>query len=201
MKGGITNRDICLYALINVGGDVGYVATEDVAVKAFEIYPQRFGLIRHPKYPDVDSVRVTLTDLRKEKYGSLVEGNKKRGWRVSSSGTSLIAENRIIVQKALKDKLPEERRISSGVRLTSEKVRSTRLSRILRSEAFAKWKKGVEPSVYDFYDVMRVDDYTPESTYREHLKALTDVVPDNAEVRKFLSEIDRMYGESYRHHG
>lgn len=176
------------------------MATEDIAVKAFEIYPERFGLIRHPRYPDVDTVRVTLTDLRKEKYGSLVEGNKKRGWRITATGARVLDENKARVMSALGAKLAGERRVSSGVRITSERLRSARLSRILGSDGFAKWKKGATPTIYDFYDVMRIDDYTPESTYREHLKALTDVVTDNPDARKFLTELDHLYGESYRHH-
>ncbi len=200
-KGRITNRDMCLYALVNVGGDVGFATTEDIAVNAFGIYPERFGLIRHPQYPDVDSVRVTLTDLRKEKYGSLIEGNKKRGWRITENGERWFTANKKRIETGIKNKLTGERRVSSGHLMTTERIRSARLSRILSSEAFKKWKKGVQPTIYDFYDVLRIDNYTPENVYRQHLEALLEVVRDDTEVRKFFAELDRTYGESYRHHG
>lgn len=139
-SGGITNRDVCLYALVDTGGDVGFVATEDVAVRAFTVYPERFGLIRHPRYPDVDSVRVTLTDLRKAKYGSLVEGNKRKGWRITENGSQWMALNKKHIESALKSRLAGERRVSSGHLITSDRIRSARLARILDSDAFAKWR-------------------------------------------------------------
>ncbi len=200
-RGAITNRDVCLYSLVNVGGDVGFAATEDVAVKAFGVYPARFGLIKHPQYPDVDSVRVTLTDLRKEKYGSLVEGNKKRGWRITKNGELWFAANKRRIESALKNRLEGERRISSGRLMTSDRIRSARLNRILGSDAFAKWKKGIQPTIYDFYDVMRIDNYTPENVYQQHLDSLVQVVQENSEVKKFLADLNREFGESYRQHG
>ena len=194
----VNKRDICLYALVDAGGDVEFVTTEDVAVKTFEIYPERFGLIGYPHFPDVDSVRVTLTDLRKEKHGSLVEGSRRRGWRVTSSGARWMAVNRRKVSAAIRHKLSGERRISSGQLLTTEKVRSARLNRILGSDAFRKWKRGVRPSVYDFYELLRIDNYTPQGVYREHLKGILEVAPDKSEVKAFLKELAKVYGGNYR---
>lgn len=194
----INNRDICLYALVESGGDVEFVATEDVAVRAFELYPERFGLIRFPKYPDVDAVRVTLTDLRKGKYGSLVEGDKKHGWRITKAGGYWVSANKSRVLAAIQAKLTGERRISSGRRITSEKIRSSRLARILNSGAFAKWKRGAELGLYDFFDVMRVDSYTPEEVYRKHLDELLEIAPQESDERRFLQDLARTYGGSYR---
>src|SRR5437773_9104865 len=154
-KASINKRDICLFALVDVGGDVEFVTTEDVAVRAFELYPERFGLVKYRQFPDVDSVRVTLSDLSKPKYESLVEGGQKSGWRATKRGATWERVHRNAVMGAMKHKLSGERRISSGHLMTTEKIRSSRLNRIVRSEAFAKWKKGARPSVYDFYDLLR----------------------------------------------
>src|SRR6266571_1249257 len=104
----LNKRDICLYALVEAGGELEFVTTEDVAVKAFELYPERFGLIGYPQFPDVDSARVTLTDLRKEQHGSLVEGSKKRGWHVTAEGARWIAANKTAVSSAIRHKLSGE---------------------------------------------------------------------------------------------
>ena len=197
-KANINKRDICLFALVDVGGDVEFVSTEEVAVRAFEIYPERFGLIKYQQFPDVDSVRVTLSDLRKPKYKSLVEGGQRSGWRATKGGARWERAHRKAVIGAMKNKLSGERRISSGHLMTTEKVRSARLNRIVRSEAFAKWKKGVRPSVYDFYDLLRIDNYTPENVYREHLRALLEVVPEDSQEKRFLAKLARIYGRSYR---
>jgi hypothetical protein len=194
----LTNRDFCLYVLSEAGGDVEFVATEDIAVKAFELYPERFGLIKYPQYPDVDAVRVTLTDLRKDKYGRLVEGDKKRGWKITASGTAWIRRNGNRVREVLESRHPKERRISTGKRLTSEKIRAAFLDRILSSDGYRKWKKGQEPSIYDFYDLLRIDNYTPEPVYREHLNDLLAALPEGSDAKQFLAEMAASFGGRYR---
>lgn len=190
-----------MFALLKAGGDVGFVTSEDVAVKAFELYPERFGLIKYPQYLDLDSVQVTLFDLRKEKYDSLIEGSQRKGWRATENGVKWAAANGKRIEESIKGRLQGERRISSGHLLTSEKIRAGRLNRILESEALKKWKRGDQPGIYDFYEVMRVDNYTPERVYKEHLSGLLEAVQDNSDIRRFLSDLDRKYGESYRKDG
>lgn len=194
----LTNRDICLYALVKSGGDVDFITTEDIAMEAFELYPERFGLIRHSEHPDVDSVRVTLTDLRKGKYGSLVQGSKKQGWRATDAGNTWFKQNSERVFKSIKRKLPGEKRISSGVMIKNEKVRSFRLARILESGAYVKWRKGEQPNIYDFYDLLRVDSYTPKNVYEDHLKDLISAAEGNDHLRSFLRTLADSYGENYR---
>jgi hypothetical protein len=84
--------------------------------------------------------------------------------------------------------------------MTTEKVRSARLARVLKSEAFLRWRQGKKPSVYDFFDVMRVDNYTPENVYREHLQALLEVISDKSDAKEFLTYLARTYGGNYRSH-
>ncbi len=194
----VNKRDICLYALVDVGGDVEFVPTEDVAVRAFELFPERFGLVKHTQYPDVESVHDALWDLQKEKYGSLVEGNHKSGWRATKKGARWEARHRKNFKMALEAKLTGERRVSSRRTITSDKIRSSRLSRIINSEAFAKWKRGERLTVYDFYELLRIDNYTPETVYREHLRALLEVVPKDGEEKRFLRTLARRFGGSYR---
>lgn len=68
------NRELVIYALHLLGGAVERVHTEDIAIKAHELFPDSFSWTKHPGLPDKDIVRVALTDARKEKYGSLIEG-------------------------------------------------------------------------------------------------------------------------------
>lgn len=68
------NRDLVVYALGLLGGEFERVHTEDIALKCHELFPDAFSWTRHPHMPDKDIVRVALTDARKGKYGSLVDG-------------------------------------------------------------------------------------------------------------------------------
>ncbi len=198
---GLTNRDVSMVALRYCGGEGAYVPTEDIAVRAFELYPERFGLVKYPQYPDVDSVRVTLTDLRKVKYGTLVEGDKKKGWRMTESGKGWMSENCARIEGALRRKHPKERRVAPGVMITTEKIVASYRRRIVESPAFIKWTNKGHPSIYDFYDVMRVDQYTPEVVYADHLKAMRQALTDEAHLLKFLEEMDGDFGKTYRKGG
>ena len=197
----LNNRDVCLFSLAKRGGETGFVPTEDVAITAFELYPQRFGLVKYPHYPDVDSVRVTLTDLRKEKYGVLVQGNKKIGWKLTDAGLAWLHENAAAVELAIEHKHPKERRIRSGKILDGKKIRTLLQKRVYESSAYHKWLSHEEIILYDFFDVMRVDQYTPEEVYRSHIEELTDAARDDPESIRFLRELDSKFGRSYRKGG
>jgi hypothetical protein len=194
----LNNRDVCLFALVKCGGDVSHISTEDIALKAFELYPEKFGLIAHPAHPDVDSVRVTLTDLRKAKYGILVEGDKKMGWRTTPEGTAWYKSNKKAIADAIQHKLGGQKRVSSGVMIKGDKVRTFRLTRIKTSEAYKKWKAHSQPNKYDFYNLLRVDTYTSPDVYERHMKDLTDVAEEDDELKTFLRAMDQAYGGEYR---
>ena len=97
------NRELVVYVVGLLGGAYKSVHTEDIAVKAHQLYPDTFSWTNYPKLPDKDVVRVALTDSRKEKYGALVDGRSgqssnrpstskpKRapdGWRLTEAGTT-----------------------------------------------------------------------------------------------------------------
>ena len=198
---GLTNRDVSMYALHESAGERVFVPTEDIAVKAFELYPERFGLVKYPKYPDVDSVRVTLTDLRKAKYGTLVEGDKKKGWRMTESGKKWTAENVSRIEDAIQRKHLLERRIASGRMITTDKIVASYTNRVRGSLAFQKWTRKEPLRVYDFYDVLRVDQYTPEDVYRKHLHDMIIALSREPLLVRFLEEMDKLYGQTYRKGG
>ena len=195
----ITNLDVTLYALHLVGGDAVYVATEDVAVKAFDLYPERFGLIKYPQYPDVEAVRMALIHMRvHDKQNPLVEGDQRKGWRITNLGLSWLASNRNAVELALSDKHPRDRRVAKGKIITRGKMRAVYLKRLLDSRAYIRWQEGIEPTIYDFYDLMRVDQYTPESVYQKHLADMVDALGDSPQLVDFLKLLDRWFGQTYR---
>jgi hypothetical protein len=103
------NRELVVYALFLLGGDLKPVHTEDIALKCHELFPGSFSWVKHPEYPDKDVVRVALTDARKDHYGALVEGRagQKRGlsaktkrdpipdgWTLTSRGIAWVQSKR-----------------------------------------------------------------------------------------------------------
>lgn len=60
---------LVVLALYELGGESDL---EDIAVKAFKMFPGIFTWKTYPEYPDKDVVRVHLSDAKKSKFGGLV---------------------------------------------------------------------------------------------------------------------------------
>lgn len=85
----LSNVDVIVYALADLGGTVTQVAHERLAYRAFELAPDRFSwtLPEFRHLPDKDIARVALVDASRDKCGSLVTGSVKAGyWRLTPAG-------------------------------------------------------------------------------------------------------------------
>jgi hypothetical protein len=78
---------VVVYVLALLGGKFQFVHTEDIALKCFELVPDRFSWRKYPRYPDGEPARSALFDAAKEKYGCLVVGdNRTKGWKLTDKG-------------------------------------------------------------------------------------------------------------------
>ena len=80
--------DYVMAALLRLGGDGRVVDLEDIAVEAYKLAPDRFRWRRHD-YPNLELVRVTLSDANKR--GPLVLYDRK-GRKLTVEGIRLAAE-------------------------------------------------------------------------------------------------------------
>lgn len=113
-KDDLSNIDISLFALFELGGAAKKVHTEHIAWKAYELAPERFSWklpeFREKGFPDKDLVRVALTDAKKEKYGALAKGRTGTGasgktldgWTLTARGVDWVKHNESKIRKALK---------------------------------------------------------------------------------------------------
>ena len=83
--------EVVLLALANLGAESEPVDTEDVAMEAYRLAPEAFSWRRYPEQVDLDSVRVTLFDACKTKYGERAGGSVRRGWHLTANGLTLFA--------------------------------------------------------------------------------------------------------------
>ena len=112
----LTNIEIVLYALFQLGGHKHKVHTEEISYEAYKLAKDRFGWrlrrFREMDFPDKEPVRISLMDAAKEKYGSLVEGRSGveatgkeiDGWTFTPQGAKWIREH----QKRIEGKLGAE---------------------------------------------------------------------------------------------
>jgi hypothetical protein len=92
------NVGIAVYALRILGGAARFVHGEDVALKCFELVPERFSWRKYPQYPDAAPARFALEDAKKAKYGSLASGNRTKGWKLTPSGVNYAEAVRMQVE-------------------------------------------------------------------------------------------------------
>lgn len=107
----LSNVDIVVYSLDQLGGLEQRIHTEKIAIKCFELAKKRFGwrLPEYRKFPDKEPVRIALYDAAKEKHGGLVEGRSGvessgkdlDGWVLTPAGAQWIAKNRERIEKEL----------------------------------------------------------------------------------------------------
>jgi len=108
MRPRLSSWEIAAYAVHVLGGTSGYVGTESVALKCFELAPDSFSWVTRPDIPDKDIVRIALIHAREPQNGALVTGRSGRGrglskrtrsapaadgWMLTQNGVKWIAEN------------------------------------------------------------------------------------------------------------
>ena len=86
------NPDIAVFALYLLGGATDNVNHEDLAVKCWEMAPERFSWLRHP-YPNADSVRRELSRAKQRKPAR-VAGGRDGGWRLTEHGVRWVKHNK-----------------------------------------------------------------------------------------------------------
>lgn len=139
----LTNIDVAIFALAELGGASKKIHTEHIAWKAYTLAPHFFSW-RLPEYakkgfPDKDRVRSALMDARKEESGELVKGrygvdksgNETDGWILTPEGVKWFNQN--------------EKRIKSALRNSSDefpKVEAQRFCKRVRQDpAFQLYEK------------------------------------------------------------
>jgi len=136
-RSSLSDKDIVIYALYLLGGWQKRVHTEDIAIKCFELAPNRFSWIKYPQFPDLAPARFALEAAKKQKNGNLVEGESERkkdrkgigGWRLTGSGLSWVEINKKRIELSL------EKKDIAGERLLSDR----RLKELMNSKAFKKF--------------------------------------------------------------
>jgi len=133
----LSDIDIVVFALYLLDGWQKRVHTEDIALKCYELAPNRFSWVKYPQYPDLRTAYFALGDAKKQKYGALVKGESERkktiksigGWMLTASGIHWIKINTARIEKYL------DRQTPIGARLPGDR----KLKELLGSAAFKKF--------------------------------------------------------------
>ena len=129
---------LVVLALYELGGESDL---EDIAVKAFTMFPGIFTWKTYPEYPDKDVVRVHLSDAKKSKFGGLVTDKDLREEGRGAGGRT----KRYALTVEGVEKAKELGRLLDGRSVTAEQT-SLQFKRVvqpvLESSAFKRFTGG-----------------------------------------------------------
>jgi hypothetical protein len=182
-------REIVLLSVFLLGGDKKSIDTEDIAVKCFAIAPSLFAWSKFPNQINIETVRIGLSDCKKEKNGGLLLGSGREGWRLSSKGLEW-AKTRgkeLLAARSLK---VDTSRISAGSIDTVRKAREKK--RVLLSAAWNSWMTKKTMTLQDAKSIFRIDEYTTEKMLKIKVTRLQSLLGDDKEVAPFIQEAARL---------
>lgn len=88
----MSNMEIAVFVLHQIGGAQRHIHTEDVALECYRLFPSKFSWEKYPEHPDAEPARHGLFDASRAKYGRLTRGNKKIGWMLTPAGVDRARE-------------------------------------------------------------------------------------------------------------
>jgi hypothetical protein len=177
----ISQAEIVTLALFLLGGDQRPVDTEDVAVKAFELAPDRFRWRKYPDQINLELVRVFLSDAKKTEGGTLVNGSGKTGWMLTPRGVKWANETK-------KDRLVMDRpKAASRAGSVDANRRSQERDRLRRTDGWRQWLTGDHGlTPIQAREVLRIDSYSTVPVQRVKLARLRGLFISDAELTSFL---------------
>lgn len=194
----MSNTDIVLVILSDLGGDHKLIDIEDIAEGAWHAVPSRFSWPRHQQYPDLDAVDVTLRAAKKN--DQLVTGSKKDGWMLTSAGISRVEQReagaRVFISEFGKAGRMDNRRERGG--LDSAAVR--RLEQLRNSVAASKHQAGQDDTitVYDFLAFFAINQYMPDRKYLANRQAVENLVRDEPDLLSTARLLHDRFGSNYK---
>lgn len=153
----LANHQLVVVAAYLVGAQSTSADTEDIAVKANELAPGRFGWRKYKEQINIDAVRKRLWDATKPENGSYLIGTEKAGWRLTKAGFDF-------ARKHIRSG-PHVQPIKARASQTERAAQNREIKRMLGEVAFQKMTEGREAEITksDAERFFRLDDYVTGS--------------------------------------
>lgn len=194
----VSNTDLVLHVLADLGGGERAIDIEDIAEAAWKATPARFSWPRHQQYPDLDAVDVTLRAAKKN--SGLVTGSKKSGWMLTVAGSAYVARTEQATQTYLSRQGQAGRTANRRERGGADSAAVRRLAVLRNSEAVAKHRRGRlnQANVHEFLAFYEVNQYMPETKYQMNRQRVVNLVRDDDELSTVAEELHQRFGTTYK---
>jgi hypothetical protein len=180
-----SHAELAVLAVYLCGGDGRAIDTEDVAIKVHELAPTRFSWRKYPQQINLELVRVSLSDAKKEEKGALLDGSGKTGWTLTPKG---LAWARVASASILKQDLSRTREQGRGGSVDEHRWRRER-ERVLGSRAFQSWRQGQAIPYRDAAEVYRIDSYAVGRMRSMKITRLKSLFEQDDQVLPFLTHV------------
>lgn len=172
----LSNDQIVLLAVVQLGGTYKPIDPEDIAIAADKIAPSKFRWKKYTKQIDLELINNGLRDAKKRRW---LVGSAPKGWSATEDG----------VKEAKRIQL-EQGHPAFHLRLTNQqRLWVTReRGRLLREDAFAKVKRGdvelvSEREVLKFF---RIDEYVIGPSRLERVDRLRRSFENDKKLREVI---------------
>jgi len=195
---GISNTDIVLVVLDDLGGADRTVHVEDIAETAWLWVPARFSWPKLQKYPDLDAVDVTLRAAKKNE--GFVTGSKREGWMLTRPGIQRVQDRAMSVREFVERQGRAGRTDNRRERGGADSSTARRLSQLRESAAARKSSAGERDSitVYDFLAFFNINQYMPTQKYKTNRQAVENLVRDDDTMLALTGYLHGRFGDTYK---
>ena len=195
----LSNAEIVVYAIFQLGGNEGKIHTEHIAMECFKLAKERFSwrLPEYKEYPDKQHVREALKDAQYFKEGRLVTGRsgvdaagkEVDGWMLTPEGARWIMRNC--------------KRIESLLEISTERSKRLDLLRAIRwferEKCYQKYLHDgslENISEYEFKDMLLCrPDAQPQVIRKEFERLQTKAeIAQDKNILSFLNACEEAFG-------
>lgn len=172
----LSNVDVVILAVHQLGGLSVAQDTEDIAVEADRLAPGRFRWRKYPEFISDHLIGASLSDAKKPKNGHLLAGDGTKGWRLTVDGAKVAAglsNSDLNPSRNRKDRELERRFKLEANRLTD-------------SPAWEKYSAGRAVARRDAEGVFRVGDYTKGDRREEMIERVRLLFLNDSELGPFV---------------
>lgn len=181
---GLSQVELVTLAVYFAGGAQRAVDTEDVAVKAFELAPERVAWRKYPQQINLELVRVYLSEAKTGRE-ALVSGSGKTGWSLTQRGLEWA---RTVEPRLDGLNFRRARQDSRSGSIDENRWRRER-ARICSHPAWHRWLTGDHAiTSKEAGEIFRIDTYSVGQIRESKITRLLDLFADDAEVAPFLTQ-------------
>jgi hypothetical protein len=185
-------NDLVVYSVYYLHKQGLEIASEDIVLACFTLFPQRFSLKKYPQYPDSGIVSRRWGECKRKGY---LRGNAVKGFQITARGTKRADKVEKLLGRPLRpvraakpkvdeSAVPEREAVHPELKRHARKyVRS-----IETSDAYKHFKKGAPLNEFDFRSMLLCTMESPPTTLARNLNQFKEYVNihDRKDLLSFL---------------